>query len=125
MYALIHLLYDGALRIQDAVGLTFGDIILVKPDANGHRYIDIISKKTKERTITITEPCYTAIKRYQEELSAPNTQVMFKSTVGDDPANRWVKALQRFFRKHNLGVKSHDFRTTFATHFYNSHKNIK
>lgn len=32
MHALVRLLYDGALRIQDAVGLTFGDITLVQPD---------------------------------------------------------------------------------------------
>ena len=47
---------------------------------------------------------------------------MFEPSKSDRPASKWVKALSRFFKKHNLDVMSHDFRATFATDLYNSGK---
>ena len=46
MHALVLLLYDGALRIQDAVGLTFEDILSIKPNQYGDREIILVAKKT-------------------------------------------------------------------------------
>ena len=124
MHALVRLLYDGALRIQDAVGLTFGDITLVQPDQDGLRYIRIDAKKTISRKIKFKQLTYDAIKRYQEKEGADDSRVMFQSTSVDDPAHKWVQALSRFFKKNNLDVQSHDFRKTFATTMYEKSKDI-
>jgi len=49
---------------------------------------------------------------------------MFKGGNNANPANRWVQKLKRFYEKHNMKVKSHDFRTTLVTDLYNSKKDI-
>ena len=57
-------------------------------------------------------------------FNAPDSQVMFKGGNNANPANRWVQKLKRFYEKHNMKVKSHDFRTTLVTDLYNSKKDI-
>ena len=53
VHALISLLRTCALRIQDAVGLKFSDILDVEPNEDGFRMITLAAKKTSERTVTI------------------------------------------------------------------------
>jgi integrase len=118
------LLYEGALRLQDAVGLTFGDIVKRKPDKYGERRITTAAKKTDSRKISIPSEVYEAVKRYQQALGAKDSQVMFEPSKGKEPTNRWVHAIERFFEKHSLEVTSHDFRTTFITSLYNKTKDI-
>ncbi len=65
MNALVRLLYDGALRLQDAVGLTFGDITQLQPDVHGERHITLAAKKTTSRRVSIEKQVYDAVKRYQ------------------------------------------------------------
>ena len=67
---------------------------------------------------------YKAVVEYQSMFNAPDSQVMFKGGNNANPANRWVQRLKRFYEKHNMKVKSHDFRTTLVTDLYNSKKDI-
>jgi integrase len=124
MLAMVHLLYDGALRIQDAVGLTFGDITKVKLDASGYRHIDIVGKKTYGRRISIRQPVYDAVKKYQDYLGAEDSKVMFEPGAGTNPINPWVMKVHRCFKKAGIDVQSHDFRTSRITDLYNSSKNV-
>ena len=50
---------------------------------------------------------------------------MFPSGDSIDPANKWVWKISNFYRKHNMKVKSHDFRVTQATEYYRACKDIK
>ena len=54
MYALIRLLYDGAMRIQDAVGLKFSDVLSLKPNEHGERKLSLIAKKTTKREVLLS-----------------------------------------------------------------------
>ena len=81
-------------------------------------------KKTVERDITASPETYKAVIEYQRKLNAPDHQVMFKGAKGDNPAINWVHKLKRFYEKHRMKVKSHDFRTTLVTDLYNSKKDI-
>lgn len=58
MHALVSLLYDMAARIQDVVGLTFGQITKAKKNINDIREVDLPAKKTTARTVTISETAY-------------------------------------------------------------------
>ena len=60
-----------------------------------------------------------AIKAYQEEISAKDSDIMFEPGAGRNPANKWTQMLRKFFKKHGHEVKSHDFRVTKATDYYN------
>ena len=86
--------------------------------------IRIMPKKTVERDIFVSLQTYDAVVVYQKKLNAPDHQVMFKAGKGSNPANKWVKKLKRFYEKHDMKVKSHDFRTTLVTDLYNSEKDI-
>ena len=37
---------------------------------------------------------------------------------------KWVNKINRFFKKHGIDVKTHDFRTTMLTLLYNKTKDI-
>ena len=62
MNALVRLLYDGALRIQDAVGLKFDDILSLKVNQYGERKLFLIAKKTTARSVTLSQDVYDAVK---------------------------------------------------------------
>ena len=64
MYALVKLLHTCALRIQDAVGLTFGSITKLKPNKNRIRKLNIIGKKTTGRTVVVDQETVDAILAY-------------------------------------------------------------
>ena len=72
----------------------------------------------------IDQTTITAIKDYQDEIGATDTDVMFPPGDGRNPANKWTKMLAKFFKKHGHDVKSHDFRVTQATEFYKVTKDI-
>ena len=50
---------------------------------------------------------------------------MFPSGAASNPTNALVLWLSRFYKKHGEVVKSHDFRTTFATNHYRAYGDIK
>ena len=62
MYVLIRLLYDGAMRIQDAVGLKFSDVLSLKPNEHGERKLSLIAKKTTKREVLLTQDVFDAVK---------------------------------------------------------------
>ena len=62
MYALVRLLYDGAMRIQNAIGLTFGDILSLKPNQYGERKLSLPAKKTTGRDVNLSQGVYDAVK---------------------------------------------------------------
>ena len=55
IHALISLLYTGALRIQDVVGLTFGFITKLKADKDGYLKLHITAKKSAARTVMLSQ----------------------------------------------------------------------
>jgi len=89
MHVLVRLLYDSALRIQDAVGLTFGNILRVQPDKHGDRHFRLDAKKTTSRAISVGESVYDVVKSYQKEIGATDEQVMFAPSAGDVPSMKW------------------------------------
>ena len=54
IHALILLLLQGAMRIQDAVGLSFRDITSLKADKDGRKKLTLRAKKTTARDIYLT-----------------------------------------------------------------------
>ena len=113
VYALISLLHTCALRIQDAVGLTFGSITQLKPNKEGYYSLNIVGKKSSARNVMIDETTIAAIKAYQDEIRAKNDDIMFPPGYGRNPANKWTKIISKFFKAHgHTAVKSHDFRVT-------------
>ena len=113
-----------ALRIQDAVGLTFGSITQIRADKDGFRKLFIAGKKTSSRTVVVNEQTVAAIKAYQVEIGADNSDYIFEPGKGRNPANKWTKKIAKFFKDHNLKVKSHDFRVTQATEYYKATQDI-
>ena len=89
MHVLVRLLYDSALRIQDAVGLTFGKILRVQPDEHGDRHFRLDAKKTTSRAISVGESVYDVVKAYQQDIGATDAQVMFAPSAGDVPSMKW------------------------------------
>ena len=90
VFALISLLKTCALRIQDAVGLTFGSITQIRPDKDGFRKLFIAGKKTSARTVVVDAKTIAAIKTYQDERGADNSDIIFPPGDGRDPANKWT-----------------------------------
>ena len=115
VHALISLLYTGALRIQDAVGLTFGSVTQLKADQDGYRKLHITAKKSTARTVMLSQETVDAVKAYQVSMNASNSKVMFPPGDGTNPANKWTKVIKKFYNDRGEKVKSHDFRTTQVT----------
>ena len=49
---------------------------------------------------------------------------MFQAGDGVNPSDKWVKRLSKFYAKHGLKVKSHDFRVTQATDYFEQTKSV-
>ena len=90
IYALISLLYTGALRIQDAVGLTFGSVMQLRADQDGYRKLHITAKKSTARTVMLSQETIDAVKSYQVAMGASDSRVMFPPGDGINPANKWT-----------------------------------
>ena len=90
VHALISLIYKGALRIQDAIGLTFGSITLPKPDDDGHIKLHIKAKKSSARSIIIDKWAVDAVKAFQKKIRASDSDIMFPPGNGKNPANKWT-----------------------------------
>ena len=125
VHALISLLRTCALRIQDAVGLTFSDVLDIEPNEDGFRTVTLEAKKTSERTVTIDQGTANVIIAYKFEKGAADDACMFEPGHGTNPANKWVKMLRKFYKQRGHDVKSHDFRVSQATDFYNETKDIE
>ena len=82
------------------------------------------AKKTNDKKIKFDIETYNAIVAYQESINAKDGDAMFPPGIGHDPTNKYVIWLQRFFKKHDEDVQSHDFRTTAATMFYEGNKDL-
>ena len=65
------------------------------------------------------------IKTYKYESNAADDAIMFEPGNGTNPANKWVKMLSKFYKQRGYNVKSHDFRVSQATDFYNETKDIE
>ena len=65
-----------------------------------------------------------AVKAYQIHMGASESKVMFEAGIGSNPANKWTKMLTKFYKNHDMIVKSHDFRTTSVTEYYKTTKDI-
>ena len=59
---------------------------------------------------------------YKRETNAADDDEMFEPGNGINPANKWVKILRKFYKQRGYDVKSHDFRVSQATDFYNETK---
>ena len=57
-------------------------------------------------------------------MGASDSKDMFEAGLGSNPANKWTKMLTKFYKGHNMIVKSHDFRTTSVTEYYKASKDI-
>ena len=73
IYALISLLYTGALRMQDAIGLTFGSITQLEADEDGYFNLYITAKKSTARTVVLDQEAVNAVKAYQHSIGAPDS----------------------------------------------------
>ena len=119
MYALVRLCYNGALRIQDAIGLKFSDINNAPVTKKGSKILSLKAKKTTSRKVTLQSETLKAVKLYQDDINGSDDTVMFEPGSRRNPANKTVKQLSRFYKKHSLNVMSHDFRTTKLTDLWN------
>ena len=90
IHALISLLYTGALRIQDVVGLTFGSVTKLKADRDGYLRLHITAKKSSARTVMLKQETIEAVKAYQVYMHASDSDEMFKAGVASNPANKWT-----------------------------------
>ena len=125
IHALILLLLQGAMRIQDAVGLTFHDITSLKVNNDGRAKLTLRAKKTNARDIYLTKEAIQAVKTYQADKGAKADDIMFEpSSNPGSETNRWSNCHGRFFKGYGLKVTSHDFRTTMITSFYNETKDL-
>ena len=125
IHALITLLMQGAMRIQDAVGLTFRDITSLKADKDGRKKLTLCAKKTTARDVFLNDEAIKAVKTYQADIGAKADDIIFEqgATPGAE-TSRWSKQVSSFFKKYGLKVTTHDFRTTMITSFYNETKDL-
>ena len=104
--------------------MTFSSITKLKIGKKGFGKLKLVAKKTTARTVLIDDETVKAVLAYKQAINAKDEDVMFAAGGGHDPANIWVTRLNRFFKKHNMKVKSHDFRVTQATDFFTATKDI-
>ena len=90
VYALISLLHTGALRIQDAIGLTFGSVTNLRADKGGCVKLHITAKKSTARFVTLDQKTVNAVKAYQDSIGASDSTEMFPAGSGTNPANKWT-----------------------------------
>ena len=86
------------------VDLTFGAILKAKVQPNATRMVALEAKKSSSREVAVSTAAYEAVLAYQKSIEATDSTVMFPGGEGSDPANKWVKRLTRFFKKHELKV---------------------
>ena len=82
MHALVRLLYGGALRIQDAIGLKFKVVTLAEPNAAGTRTLWVVPKKAGGRYAYLEEEVYDAVEAYRRAIGADHGDVMFPPGKG-------------------------------------------
>ena len=119
-HALVQLLYEGALRIQDVVGIPFAKITLAVPDADGFIEVEFVAKKSTKRQVLYGERVQEAVEAYREHEGAPHDAVMFASGDAATSSNALINWLTRFFKRHGETVQSHDFRKTMANNYYDA-----
>ena len=124
-YALVQLLYKGALRIQDVIGIPFSKITQAIPDAGGFIEVKFEAKKTTSRVVVFSPDVVDAVEAYRQHEDQPHDAVIFTSDGAITSSKTLQKWLTRFFGKHKKIVKSHDFRTTMATNHYKEFGNVK
>ena len=90
----------------------------------GFRKLKLVGKKTTGRTVVLDQELVNVFKAYQQERNAIDDDVMFQAGDGADPSNKWTKIISKFFDKHGMRVKSHDFRVTQATDYFEQTKDV-
>ena len=98
MNALVRLLYDLAGRIQDVVDIPFSKITKAKKNRD-RREVRLEGKKTKPRDVMISEDTVEAVRNYRDALKKSDSDIMFPPGEGKNPANKWVKRVNKFFTK--------------------------
>ena len=71
------MLHDGALRIQDALGLKFEQITKLKPNNKGIKILSLPAKKTTARRVVVSEDVIKAVKDYQTFAGSSDSDIMF------------------------------------------------
>ena len=64
-YALIQLLYEGGLRIQDVVDIPFDQVLKAPVDARGIRKVKFKAKKSGSRLVPFTPAVAEAVEAYR------------------------------------------------------------
>ena len=105
--------------------MKFCGVLDIEPNEDGFRTITLAAKKTSERMVTIDQGTVDVIIAYKRETNAADDAEMFEAGNGTNPANKWVKILRKFYKQRGYDVKSHDFRVSQATDFYNETKDIE
>ena len=73
----------------------------------------------------MSQPTVDAVYKYQQEAGKTDSDIMFPGGLGHNPANKWVKRVQTYYkRKHNIHLQTHDIRKTALTEFYNVQNDI-
>ena len=67
IHALVQLLYKGALRIQDVVGITFSKITEAIPDEDGFIEVKFKAKKTSSRVVIYGPEVVEAVDTYRKQ----------------------------------------------------------
>ena len=111
------LLYGGACRIQDVVGMPYNKITEAIPDEDGFIVLKLEAKKTAARSVMINPEEVEAVEAYQRQEDAPHDAVIFTSEGAVTSSNTLLRWLTRFYKKHGKTVQSHDFRATSITHY--------
>ena len=59
------------------------------------------AKKSTEKKAIFDDETIKAVRVYQESIRAQDDAIMFPPGEGRDPTLKWVKWIQRFFKRHN------------------------
>ena len=98
------LLYWGACRIQDVVGLPYSKITKATPDDDGNIVVRFEAKKTAARENALKPEVVDAVEAYRQEQDAPHDAVIFTSNGAATSSDTLARWLTRFFKKHGRTV---------------------
>ena len=91
------LLYGGACRIQDVVGMPYNKITEAIPDGDGFIVLKLEAKKTAARSVIINPEEIEAVEAYRSQKNALHDAVIFTSKGAVTSSNTLRRWLTRFF----------------------------
>jgi len=124
------LLYDSAIRLDELLSLTVGDLVLERSDP----YIRVWGKGNKERIVAITEKTASHLKEYLRvfrQSSNNKQELTFYTKIKGNEGKMSEGNVERFIKQYALraregfggipeNVYPHMFRRSRATHLYQS-----